>query len=142
MPDEDDPRYAAGSAAIRWELAGLDDGAVAVGHSVGGTLLIQALAGEPQQRNLAGIVLISAPFVGAGGWAGEECELPGDLGSRLPQGVWVQVFHGLDDQTVSPSHARLYARAIRQAQMHPLPGRDHQLNDDLRDLVRVLEASP
>ena len=141
MPDEDDPSCAAWSAAIRCEVASLDHSAVVVGHSVGGTLLVQALAAEPQQQNLAGIMLISAPFVGAGGWSGEEFELPTDLGARLPQGVWVQLFHGLDDQTVPPFHARLYARAITQAQLHLLPGRDHQLNDDLGDVVAVLEAS-
>lgn len=139
MPDEDDPSYVAWSAAIRCEVAGLDDGAVVIGHSVGGTLLVQALVDDPQQ-NLEGIVLIGAPFVGAGGWPGEEFAFSGDLGLRLPQGAWVQVFHGFDDETVPPSHARLYAQVIRQAQLHLLPGRDHQLNDDLRDVVDVLKA--
>jgi predicted alpha/beta hydrolase family esterase len=141
MPGEDDPSCAAWSAAIRREVAHLDDGAVVVGHSLGGTLLLQALTGAPQPRNLAGIVLLSAPFVGAGGWAREEFELPSDLGARLSLSVWVHVFHGLDDQTVPSSHARLYAHAIPQAQLHLRPGRDHQLNDDLGDVVRVLEAS-
>jgi len=44
MPDEDDPSYARWVEAIRREMAGLDDGAVVIGHSVGGTLLINALA--------------------------------------------------------------------------------------------------
>lgn len=140
MPDEDDPSCAAWGTAIRCEMAGLDDGAVVVGHSVGGTLLVHALADEPPRRNLGGIVLISAPFVGADGWPGEEFELPGDLSARLPQGTWVHVFHGLDDQTVPPSHAQLYARAIGQAQLHLLPGRDHQLNEDLGDVAQVLKA--
>jgi len=84
------------------------------------------------------VVLIGAPFMGVGGWPGEEFELPCDLGARLPQGVWVHVFHGLDDQTVSSSHAELYARAIGQARLHLLPGRDHQLNDDLSDVAAMI----
>ncbi len=47
MPDEDDPSQAAWGAAIRRELAALEDGAVVVGHSVGATLLINALAEQP-----------------------------------------------------------------------------------------------
>jgi predicted alpha/beta hydrolase family esterase len=138
MPDEEDPSYAGWSAAVRREMAGLEDGAVVVGHSVGGTILINALAEQPPERELAAIVLIAAPFVGAGGWPSDEFELPSDLGARLPQGARVHVFHGLQDEIALPSHAELYARAIPQAQLHLLPGRDHQLNNDLSEVAKAI----
>jgi hypothetical protein len=138
MPDEDDPSYARWSAAIRRELADLDDGAVVVGHSVGATILIQALAEQPPTRRLGAIVLMAAPFVGEGGWPATEFALASDLGARLPPGVPLHVFHGLEDQTAPPAHADLYARAIPQAQVHRLPGRDHQLNDDLREVAEAV----
>ena len=138
MPDEDDPSYARWSAAIRREMTALDDGAVVVGHSVGGTILINALAERPAERGLGAIVLIAAPFVGAGGWPGDEFELPHDLGTRLPQGVPVHVFHGLQDETAPQSHADLYARAIPQAKLHRLPGRDHQLDNDLSEVAKTI----
>lgn len=138
MPDEDSPSYATWSAAIRREMTALDDGAFVAGHSVGGTILINALAERPPERDLRAIVLIAAPFVGAGGWAGDEFELPHDLGTRLPQGVPVHVFHGLGDETAPPSHADLYARAIPQAQLHRLPGRDHQLDNDLSEVAKTI----
>src|SRR5215813_7360609 len=71
MPDEDSPSYAGWSAAIRRELTALDDGTVVVGHSVGGTILINVLAERPPERELGVMVLIAAPFVGAGGWPGD-----------------------------------------------------------------------
>ena len=138
MPDEDDPSYATWSPAIRREMGALDDGAVVAAHSVGGTILINVLAERPPERELGAIVLIAAPFVGAGGWPGDEFALPSDLGERLPQGAAVQVFHGLDDDTAPPSHAELYARAIPQAQLHLLPGRDHQLNNDLSEVAKTI----
>jgi pimeloyl-ACP methyl ester carboxylesterase len=119
-------------------MTALDDGAVVVGHSVGATILINALAERPPQRELSSIVLIAAPFVGAGGWPGDEFELPHDLGVRLPQGVPVHVFHGLQDETAPPSHADLYARAIPQAQLYRLPGRDHQLDNDLSEVAKTI----
>jgi pimeloyl-ACP methyl ester carboxylesterase len=140
MPDEDDPSYAGWSAAIRHEMAALDDGAVVVGHSVGGTILINAIAERPPELRLGAIVLIATPFVGAGGWTGTGFELPPDLGVRLPQGVPVHVFHGLQDETAPPSHADLYGRAIPQAQMHQLPGRDHQLDNDLSEVARAIDS--
>jgi pimeloyl-ACP methyl ester carboxylesterase len=139
MPDEHDPSYATWSAAIRREMTALDDGAVVAGHSVGGTILINALAERPPERKLRAIVLIAAPFVGEGGWPGDEFELPHDLGARLPQGVPVHVFHGLRDGIAPPSHADLYSRVIPQAQLHRLPGRDHQLDNDLSDVANAID---
>ena len=141
MPDEGDPSYARWSAAIRRELADLDDGAVVVGHSVGAAILIDALAEQPPERGLGAIVLIAAPFVGEGGWPSDEFALTSDLGARLPPGVRVHVFHGLQDETAPPSHADLYALAIPQAQVHRLPGRDHQLNNDLSEVAEAIRIN-
>jgi pimeloyl-ACP methyl ester carboxylesterase len=138
LPAEDDPSYARWSAAIRHEMAALSDGAVVAGHSVGGTIMIHAIAEHPPEREFAAIVLIAAPFVGEGGWPGAEFRLSPDLGARVPRGVPVHVFHGLDDETVPPSHADLYARAIPQARVHRLSGRDHQLNNDLSEVAKAI----
>ena len=140
MPDEDDPRHATWSPVIRREMADLDDGAAVVGHSVGATILIKALSEQPPKRRLAAIVLIAAPFVGDGGWHSDEFELPLDLGARLPHGVPVHLFHGLQDETAPPSHVDLYARVIPHARVHLSPGRDHQLNNDLSDVARAISA--
>ncbi|MGC4875978.1 hypothetical protein ACLQ26_06825 [Micromonospora sp. DT43] len=40
--------------------------------------------------------------------------------------------------TAPPSHADLYADVIPQARVYRLPGRDHQLNDDLGDVAAVI----
>lgn len=140
MPDEGDPNYARWSTAIRQQMAALDDGAVVVGHSVGAPILVHALAGQPPEKGLSAIVLIAAPFVGEGGWPSEEFELTKDLGTKLPSGARVDVFHGLRDETAPPSHAGLYAAAIPQAQVHQLPGRDHQLNNDLTEVAEAIRG--
>jgi pimeloyl-ACP methyl ester carboxylesterase len=141
MPGEGDPRYARWSTAIRREMAALDDGAVVAGHSVGAAILLHALAEQPPKKGLGAIVLIAAPFVGEGGWLSDEFELTSDLGAKLPPGARVEVFHGLRDQTAPPSHAGLYALAIPQAQVHQLPGRDHQLNNDLSEVAEAIRIN-
>ena len=140
MPDEDDPTYAKWAPAIGKEIAALNDGAVVVGHSIGGTMLIQALAEHPPKVRLGAIILVSAPFVGEGGWPGEEFMLARDLGARLPRGVPVHLFQGLADETTPPAHANLYAHAIPQAEVNTLPGRDHQLNNDLGAVAKTIRA--
>lgn len=140
IPNEDDPSFAAWSAALRDELARLDDGAIVVAHSVGGTILIDTLAEQPPVITLGAIFLISAPFVGEGGWPSEDGRSQDGIGEKLPTGVPIHLYHGLADTEVPPAHAELYARAIPQAQLHLLPGRDHQLNDDLREIAAAIRA--
>jgi predicted alpha/beta hydrolase family esterase len=138
LPNESDPHYADWKPELEKQLAPLADGAVLVGHSVGGTMLVNVLAQPSTHRPFGAIVLISAPFVGDGGWPSDELKSPSDLGARLPPGVPVHVFHGSADQTAPPAHADLYARAIPHARVHRLPGRDHQLNDDLREVAAAI----
>jgi pimeloyl-ACP methyl ester carboxylesterase len=138
MPNEDDPSYPAWKAALERALGALPDGGIAVGHSIGGTILLRALAEQAAPRKLAAIVLLAAPFVGEGGWPSDDEQLPADLGSRLPSGVPIHFFHGLEDQEAPPAHVDLYVRLVPQARVHRLPGRDHQLNNDLREVAATI----
>ena len=135
MPDEADPDYARWSAALRSEFRKLDDGAILVGHSIGGTILINALADEPPERGLRGIFLVSAPFVGEGGWSSEDIKTRADLGKRLPAHVPVYLYHGSEDATAPVEHVGLYKTSIPQAHVRRLTGRDHQLNNDFSEVA-------
>ena len=135
MPMEADPSYTMWKAALAEEIAGLDDGAILIGHSVGGTILINALAETPPNRKLAGIFLIAAPFVGPGGWPSEDIKPSANLGARLPPKTPIYLYHGSMDDTAPFAHVDLYGRAIPGAIVHRLRGRNHQLNDDLAEVA-------
>ncbi len=141
MPHEEDPQYAQWKPALEQELAALDDDAILVGHSIGATILVNVLAEQSTARKFGALVLVAAPFVGEGGWSSDQLRSPRDLGARLPPGLPVHVFHGLDDRTAPPAHADLYARAIPQARVHRLPGRDHQLNGDLGEVAAAIRPA-
>ncbi len=143
MPHEADPAYAAWKAALKRQFDRLGEGAILVGHSVGGTILIRAVADEPPAVTFAGIFLIAAPFVGAGGWPSEDIEPLSDLGARLPEQTPIYLYHGSKDETAPFGHLHLYAQAIPQAVVRGLSGRDHQLNNDLSEVaadIRRLRA--
>jgi len=145
MPNEGDPDYAAWKATLETELGKLQPGAILVGHSVGGTILVRLLAEHSPARELGAILLVAAPFVGDGGWPSDDGQLPPDLGARLPKDVPIHFYQGLADEVVPPSHVELYARAVPRARIHHLRGRDHQLNNDLREVagaIRALDQSP
>ena len=135
MPNEADPSYPAWKAALAHEIAALDDAAILVGHSMGGTILINALAEQAPERKLGGIFLIAAPFVGPGGWPSDDLKPKRDLGARLPRATPIYLYHGSEDDTAPYAHVDLYKQAIPQAHVRKLEGRDHQLNDDLSEVA-------
>lgn len=140
MPDEADPKYALWAAALRREFAYLEPGAFLVGHSVGGTVLINVLAETPPRLNLGGIFLLAAPFLGDGGWPSVDVKPGEHLGAALSPDVPVYLYHGSDDEAVPVAHVDLYSRAIPHRIVRRLPGRDHQLNNDLADVAMDIRA--
>jgi predicted alpha/beta hydrolase family esterase len=140
MPNEGDPSYVMWKAALAQEIAGLDDGSILVGHSIGGTILINAIAEAQPNRKFDGIFLIAAPFVGVGGWPSEEIKPAAKLSVRLPPKTPIYLYYGSEDDTAPFAHVDLYARAIPGANVHRLQGRNHQLNDDLTEVAAAVRA--
>lgn len=138
MPNEDDPSYELWKPALEEQLTALRDGAILVGHSVGGTILIRLLAEQVRIPEISGIFFIAAPFLGDGGWPADGVQFSPDLGRRLPKDIPIHFYHGLEDETVPSSHVELFARAVPQGRVHRLPGRDHQLNDDLSEVAAAI----
>lgn len=140
MPNEAEPKYSAWRPALQRELAQLKDGAVVVGHSVGGTMLLHVLAERSPTARLGALALIAAPFIGDGGWPSDELEARDDFGERLPATLPIFLYQGTADDTVPSSHLELYAKVIPRAKVRRLEGRDHQLNDDLAEVARDIAA--
>jgi predicted alpha/beta hydrolase family esterase len=140
MPKESDPAYARWAPAIRKELAKLDDGAVVVGHSVGATVLINALAAEGPPIKLAGIFLVAAPFIGEGGWPSDEVAPRSSLGDDVPDGVPIYLYHGDADEEVPLQHLELYRDALPKAVVTTLKERDHQMGNDLKEVASDIRS--
>lgn len=141
MPNESDPHYAIWKSAILRELDSLEDGAILVGHSVGATILLHVIAEHPPGFKPGSLILIAAPFIGTGGWPGDEIPAGTDFAKRLPTELPVYLYHGTDDETVPSSHVQLYSRAIPQASVRVLPDRDHQLNNDLTEVALDIRSA-
>jgi predicted alpha/beta hydrolase family esterase len=140
MPHEADPIYPAWKRALVKAIEALDAGAVAIGHSIGGTILINVLAELETASKLSAVFLIAPPFVGEGGWPSDDIAPMGDLGSRLPSTVPIHLFQGDNDDTTPPAHTELYAKAVPRIRIRRLEGRDHQLNNDLSEIAEDVRA--
>jgi pimeloyl-ACP methyl ester carboxylesterase len=85
-------------------------------------------------KNIAAICLIAAPFVGDGGWPSDDIAAGRDWAKPLT-GVTIYLYQGDTDATTPMTHVHLYAKAIPQAHVRRLKGRDHQLNNDLSEVA-------
>jgi predicted alpha/beta hydrolase family esterase len=140
MPNEADPRYETWKPVLVAELDSLDDGAILVGHSVGGTILLNLLAAQHVNFKPGALILIAAPFIGKGGWPSDEIKPRTDFAERLPAALPVFLYQGTDDEVVPASHVRFHARLIPNATVRLLSHRDHQLNNDLSEVARDIRS--
>jgi len=107
MPNEDDPNAAVWKAALFQATAGPDDGAVLAGHSMDGTILIDAIAEGPTSRRFAGIFLFAARFVGAWRWPSDGINPTVTVGGHLPLKTPSQIFHRSADEIAPLARADL-----------------------------------
>src|SRR5262245_26164609 len=99
MPHEADPNYAEWNAALKRELASLDEGAFLVGHSIRATMFIRTLAHDPPKLTIGGIFVIAAPFIGDDGWHSADIGPLFDLGAKLSEQTPIYLYHGSEDTT-------------------------------------------
>lgn len=135
MTNEGEPEFTVWSEDIAQQIAQLNKGAIIVGHSIGGTILIHTVAKQPRLlKGVTAICLIAAPFIGDGGWPSDDI-VPGlDWAAPLSE-VAVYLYQGDADETMPMTHLDLYAKALPRAEVRILTGRDHQLCDDLREVA-------
>ena len=121
----------------------MKNGAILVGHSLGGSFLLKYLSDEKVEKAIAGIFLIATPYWGDDGWRYDGYEalaLPKDFPSNLPSGTPIFFYHSRDDEIVPFAHLTLYARKLPQATIHALDARGHQLRNDLSEVAADIKS--
>jgi len=134
MPDPDKPAYAPWKERLEKELAALEDEAIVVGHSLGGSVVLKVLSETKHTRPIAGIFLVATPFWGGSGEV-EEFALRKDFAARLPKTPRVSLHHSRDDDVVPFAHLALYGEALPRATVRELDGYGHLFKKRCRELV-------
>jgi predicted alpha/beta hydrolase family esterase len=136
MPDADDPHYQPWRDEIERQLAGLDEPALVVGHSFGGSVLLKYLAEGSHDEAVSALFLLSTPF-----WASDfpDFALPEDWATQL-KGIPIFLYHSRDDPEVPVSHLRRYQEHLPNATSRLIEGSSHSFTDGLPQLVRDIQA--
>lgn len=136
MPNEAEPDYKSWKAAIVAEIEGLGDGVILAGHSIGASIVIKLVCEGQIKSRLTSVFLIAAPFWHDHRiWQWDEVRLPKDAGASFPEGVPLFLYHGSGDEEVPFAHLDLYAGLFPKAHIRRLEGRNHQINDDLKEVA-------
>ena len=139
MPDPDHPDAGAWAEAITDEINKLDDGAVIVTHSLGGSCALAALAAMPQPPVLSALILVAAPHWGKDpDWSAASFVLPTDYAQRIRSIAPIHLVYSADDEVVPLTHMRYYAEELTWAQQHVLHGVDHTFIHGSIDVVQRL----
>lgn len=141
MPLEESAGYADWKAQIATELSALDDGAILVAHSVGGSMLLKFLTEQQVEKPIAGLFLLASPYFGGDeNWDYPEMKLPQDFGAKLSAIPRIFLYHSRDDETVPFSHLALYAAQLPQASIHVYDRCGHQFRNDLADVAEDIKS--
>lgn len=135
MPNPSAPRYATWKQQLAETFFAHSDPVIAVGHSLGGSLLLKYLSEEPIERRIAGLFILAAPFWGIADWESDEYTLRKDFAARLPVGMPIFCYHSRDDAIVPFAHLERYAAQLPQAAIRAFDGRGHQFADDLSEVA-------
>jgi len=141
MPNPENPAYEAWKRKLEEELEELDGEALLVGHSLGGSVLLKALAEKPLLRRTAGLFLVAAPFWGEkSGWQADEFDLPADFAARLTAIPYIYLYHSRDDDTVPFAHVALYAARLPHATVRAFDRLGHYFRTGCRQLIEDIRS--
>ena len=136
MPLEESAGYSDWKAQIATELPALDDEAILVTHSVGGSILLKYLSEERVEKSISGLFLLATPYFGGDeNWDYPEMNLTQDFATKLPAIPRIFLYHSRDDEVVPFAHLALYAAKLPRAIVRIFDGRGHQFGNDLADVA-------
>jgi predicted alpha/beta hydrolase family esterase len=114
---------------------------ILAGHSIGASVLIKMLTVSGAKPATAGVFLVAPPFWHDDDfWHWDEAALSEDAAAQFPSDVPLFLYRGDDDTTIPARHVDLYAKALPQAVIRRVSGRDHQFNNDLSEVARDIAS--
>ncbi|MBD2868774.1 alpha/beta fold hydrolase [Paenibacillus arenilitoris] len=140
MPDEDSPDYAAWRGLIEERLTAGNGNAIAVGHSLGASVLLKLLSESHTSPPIAGLFLLAPPYWGAVDWEVGDYALREGFASKLPSALPIFIYHSRDDEIVPFDHLARYADKLPGAVCRELDGGGHLFHNVLGAVARDIAA--
>lgn len=126
MPDPDSPEAEPWIAACRSAISGVKGDLILVGHSLGGSIILQTLAQSGLPKTLLGVVTLASPFWNAPDWQVESFALSAQEAGKLNSLPRLVLVQGDADEMVAADHPERYKALLPIAEIRRLAGVDHE----------------
>lgn len=125
---------------ISHEISLIEGPVIAVGHSLGASMLLKYFSQNEVKEKVTAIFLISTPF-----WSGDEdwkegFKLSENFANKLPKDVPIYFYHSQDDEEVPFAHLAIYRQKLPWATFREVHSGGHQLNDDLTIVAQDIKS--
>jgi uncharacterized protein len=141
MPNKFNAKYAEWKIWMDKYLPFLRDGAVFIGHSLGGVFLTKYLSEERFSVSVRALYLVAAPFFtydsSEGGDFRIDIEKLGSLQQKVQE---IALFHAKDDPVVPFSHTEAYILALPSARLEVFETGGHFVQESFPELVEDVKA--
>lgn len=139
MPDPERPDIDAWLSGIDQAVSQAKSGAVLVGHSLGGSSILQYLARNPEiwrdNNRFTAVFSIAAPFWGLEDWEVTDFALSKDELGVLAHCKPMYFCHSTDDKIVGFSHCQTYLDRLPSANQITLNTAGHMMLDGDIDIL-------
>lgn len=144
MPDPERPDIDAWLSGIDQAVSQAKPGAVLVGHSLGGSSILQYLARNPEiwrdNNRFAAVFSIAAPFWGLEDWEVTDFALSKDELAILADCNPMHFCHSKDDRIVGTEHFQAYVTRLPNADQVILETSGHLLVEgDIQNLIEKIQ---
>lgn len=142
MPNKQNAKYVEWKQWFERHIPSLRDGAVLIGHSLGGYFLAKYLCENTLPVRVRALILVAAPFEPADfdGEDGGDFNFDTKKLSQLEmQADEIAIFHSKDDEVVSFAHALKYQKALPSTELVSFENRGHFLEETFPELVTYIK---
>lgn len=119
----------------------MKDGAVLIGHSLGGIFLAKYLAENQLPKKAKAVLLVAAPFSAETlGASMVDFDLPRDLSKLAAFKGSLHFYHSKDDPFVGFANFEGYRSAVPGATFHVFADRGHFIGEKFPEIVKDIKA--
>lgn len=125
MPNKQNARYAEWQIWFEKLIPFLQEGAILVGHSLGGIFLVKYLAENTLPTRISAVVLIAAPYDDESNESLGDFKLPSSLDRFVKQAERVMLYYSSDDFIVPYTELAKYQVAFPSATVRTFSDHGH-----------------
>ena len=141
MPNDNNAKYGEWAIWFKKIIPFIKDGAVLVGHSLGGIFLAKYLATHLFPKKIKATILISAPFRNKGmNESLGDFFLPKSIRKFAIQGGRIFIYHSKDDPVVPVQHANEYHKELTGSVLRIFQNKGHFNQPTFPELVKEIQS--